>query len=376
MSGTTNLINISTIISVDSITVQLIPQKKGIILRHVEYLVKSERFRSEVNRRYSDFQSLYELLLQRFPYRIVPKLPPAKLMAKVAGVDSDTIDQRRKALTRWLSIVTSHPAFSMDLMIKFFLTDISNDFANYLKDQFRHLPDEFMLNEDGPRARDVATPGLRASVMAYRTKMSSLLEVLHHLGTLFGSMVRRQGQTATDIDQLSKEFALLSNSDVSPTSEWTRIKEQMYSASKQFSLLGKKYAVLEHAEDDDCLQKVLLLLDVLNGFEDLSQRHEKGLAQDQKRGMEKLGMIKRRDTRGVLAVNSTWREQIEQRIGEHEIVLSDLESRQAFALLCINEETKLCLLYFEILGNLLESLSSLENKHLSEISTLWANLIK
>jgi len=26
-------------------------------------------------------------------------------------------------------------------------------------------------------------------------------------------------------------------------------------------------------------------------------RHEKGLAQDQKRGMEKLGMIKRRDTR-------------------------------------------------------------------------------
>jgi len=36
--------------------------------------------------------------------------------------------------------------------------------------------------------------------------------------------------------------------------------------------LGKKYAVLEHAEDDDCLQKVLLLLDVLNGFEDLSQR--------------------------------------------------------------------------------------------------------
>lgn len=66
------------------------------------------------------------------------QLPPAKLMAKVAGVDSDTIDQRRKALTRWLSIVTSHPAFSMDLMIKFFLTDISNDFANYLKDQFRY----------------------------------------------------------------------------------------------------------------------------------------------------------------------------------------------------------------------------------------------
>jgi hypothetical protein len=28
----------------------------GLIIRHVEYLVKSERFRSEVIRRYSDFQ--------------------------------------------------------------------------------------------------------------------------------------------------------------------------------------------------------------------------------------------------------------------------------------------------------------------------------
>ena len=32
--------------------------------------------------------------------------------------------------------------------------------------------------------------------------------------------------------------------------------------------------------------------------------------------------------RGILTVMGGWREDIEKRIGEHEIVLSDLESRQ------------------------------------------------
>ena len=49
----------------DSISIEPAPEKKGLILRHVEYLVKSEEFRSEVTRRYSDFQALNDLLLYR-----------------------------------------------------------------------------------------------------------------------------------------------------------------------------------------------------------------------------------------------------------------------------------------------------------------------
>ena len=52
-------------LEIDTITIDPVPQKKGIILRHVEYLVKSEQFRSEVTRRYSDFQALNDLLMFR-----------------------------------------------------------------------------------------------------------------------------------------------------------------------------------------------------------------------------------------------------------------------------------------------------------------------
>lgn len=33
-----------------------------------------------VYRRYNDFVSLHELLLARFPYRLIPKLPPKKIV--------------------------------------------------------------------------------------------------------------------------------------------------------------------------------------------------------------------------------------------------------------------------------------------------------
>lgn len=53
-------------LELDTVKIELVPQKKGIILRHVEYSVKSDGFRSEVTRRYSDFQALGDLLIYRF----------------------------------------------------------------------------------------------------------------------------------------------------------------------------------------------------------------------------------------------------------------------------------------------------------------------
>ena len=82
---------------------------------------------------------------------MIPKLPPAKLLANVVGVSSDFIDERRKALTRWLTIVTSHPVIKTDSMIRIFLTDNRIDQASYLRDQFRHFPDEFILSNIGYR---------------------------------------------------------------------------------------------------------------------------------------------------------------------------------------------------------------------------------
>ena len=48
MSGTTNLINISTIINVDSISVQLIPQKKGKMLQIKLIMLKTGFIKDDI----------------------------------------------------------------------------------------------------------------------------------------------------------------------------------------------------------------------------------------------------------------------------------------------------------------------------------------
>jgi hypothetical protein len=133
-------------------------------------------------------EALHELLLYRFPYRCVPRLPPAKLSALVAGVTSETIDTRRKALARWLAAVTSHPIIQADRMVRFFLTEAgaaaTADMGAALRELFRHLPDEFVLSENGPRARELATPGLRATVMAAGARLAAMAEAVGRLATI------------------------------------------------------------------------------------------------------------------------------------------------------------------------------------------------
>lgn len=62
-------ISYSDITQLDTISVELVPEKKGIFLKHSEYVVSSRKFGAKVTRRYNDFVALYELLLNRFPYR-------------------------------------------------------------------------------------------------------------------------------------------------------------------------------------------------------------------------------------------------------------------------------------------------------------------
>ena len=88
----------------------------------------------------------------------MPRLPPAKLMANVVAVSSDFIGERKNALVRWLTIVASHPVVGDDQMVRFFMTDMMNDHANSLREQFRFFPDEFVMNEMGAQVRSKIFP--------------------------------------------------------------------------------------------------------------------------------------------------------------------------------------------------------------------------
>ena len=152
--------------------------------------------------------------MHRFPYRLIPRLPPAKLMANIVGVTSDFIEFRRKSLVRWLTIITSHPVLREDVMTRAFLTDSHAEHASWLRDQFRHFPDEFVLSNLGHRAREASSPGLRSEVMGMKGQMSSLEELVTSLAGVTERLVdRRNGDTA-DMAVLAREIGSVTNNNI------------------------------------------------------------------------------------------------------------------------------------------------------------------
>jgi hypothetical protein len=82
-------------------------------------------------------------------------------------------------------------------MLRFFLTEAgpsggggspSVDLGAALRDLYRHLPDEFVVSEQGGRARELAPPGLRAAVLAAGTRLSAMAEAVGRLAAILQKM--------------------------------------------------------------------------------------------------------------------------------------------------------------------------------------------
>lgn len=64
----------------ESITITMLPEKEGMFMfQHRNYEVKSTRRGSNVIRRYSDFVWLLDCLQKRYPFRLLPLLPPKRV---------------------------------------------------------------------------------------------------------------------------------------------------------------------------------------------------------------------------------------------------------------------------------------------------------
>lgn len=67
----------------EHIVVNLLPEKEGMFMfQHHNYEVASSRRGSKVIRRYSDFVWLLDCLHKRYPFRVLPLLPPKRVAGK------------------------------------------------------------------------------------------------------------------------------------------------------------------------------------------------------------------------------------------------------------------------------------------------------
>lgn len=135
----------------DIITIEEIPEREGLLFKHINYrighlvdLPNAELVRDRsVVRRYSDFDWLQEVLIKRYPFRMIPELPPKKIGSS-QNLDATFLKRRLNGLRTFINLVMKHPVLKEDDLVLTFLT-VPADLVSWRKKMNNKLDtmDEF-----------------------------------------------------------------------------------------------------------------------------------------------------------------------------------------------------------------------------------------
>ncbi|XP_045476813.1 sorting nexin-8-like [Harmonia axyridis] len=355
------------IIQLDTLTVELVPEKKGLFLKHSEYIVSSRRFNSKVTRRYNDFVSLNELIVNRFPYRMIPRLPPKRIVS-----DSQFLEVRRRALQRWITLICRHPTICHDALISFFLTDQSADFLNRIKEIFRRAPDEFMTSDIAASAKSFL-PSDNTEITS-REQIKTLIQAVAQLKFLAEGAIERKnsyGKDSEDLAVLMKTLNLL-HIDKAYVKNWPTMQKGFDVISQELHAVANKSQQHASVEQITVSERFGLLLDVLVSHKDLCERLEKGLVNDHQAALSKMLSLKKRKIQGAIRGADTESvEKLEEKMLAQENIITNVELRSEFSLYCLHMETQLVFVYVETLSAILHSLVALSVRSHTELADIW-----
>ncbi|XP_061377265.1 sorting nexin-8-like [Danaus plexippus] len=320
--------------STDVISVELVPERKGLILKHCEYYVSSRRHGTTVTRRYNEFAQLYDVLNAKYPYRAVCCLPPKRVV--VGGGSPLFLQRRRAALQRWLSIVARHPVLAHDADVRTFLCEISSKL-----DKPKH--DEFVL----AGSQEDSANGMSTDEMqdVFSMEQEQLRLVHLGLGRLFKIFEKVESRCETelaDIRELGAALSALSTPASIDTERWTHMRDSLKAAAELATEM-----VEADMDEDEAMERMLVSLDCLSAYRSLCSRLSRGLHAE----------------RAAAAASAV-----------HSPASSLLRARHRYALKCALEEARICRAYalsaLELLPELLKSQGAAH----ARVSKLWSEL--
>ncbi|XP_071960510.1 sorting nexin-8-like isoform X2 [Antedon mediterranea] len=366
----------------DVVSVGVVPEKKGLLLKHVEYEVQSNFYKTTVMRRYNDFIALHEVLLQRFPYRMVPTPPPKKMMR----VTREFIESRRRALRRFLTMICRHPVFHESAITKFFMTFQGSDMQHRIKDQFRGIPDEFMTSPLSATAKDLVPIDTQVQFANSRDQIRNLFESIYKLKNIVDNVTKRSAENSIDMLHFAKELNQLSG-DSQPASAWAMgtndawptIKGGLKTIAVEFAALSDKHGQQASRCDNSVGERLALFLDMLQTYKDLCERHEKGVLRDHQMALQKMANIKKKKMSATLKGGDQQQvgvvEQLESRITEQASQIMTMENRNLFSLHCLQMETQLIHANIPMISDTMQAYAETERQGYSELLSVWQDIL-
>ncbi|XP_051561106.1 sorting nexin-8 isoform X2 [Myxocyprinus asiaticus] len=362
----------------DSVLVEIEPQRKGLpFLKHVEYRIISKCFQVPVQRRYSDFEVFHSLLLQKFIYRMVPPLPPKRILKGVLNSISDREfnDSRRRGLQRFMTLVIRHPVLAGDELVNIFLSASSTDVQNKLRESFKKTGDEFLTSQMALHGKVYLPEDIQSQAAANREVIANIHSSFYKLRDVAERMAHRSRENSTDLFMFGKDLSEL-GSDTSDLPDsatlgkaWKTQRKSLVELSGEFGLLADKAAHQGCREEDEVVEKLNLFLEQLQSYKDLCDRHDNGVLLEHQRAFEKRN--------GPVATHlkrQSFSEQPESRLTQQENTIITMEMRSYFSLLCLHQETQLIFTHLPLVTSILGTFVHSQIQGHKEMGDVWGDL--
>lgn len=361
--------------SMDDVSVTLVPEKQGVVFKHVEYIVESKAMKSSVRRRYKDFESLYEILLSKYPYRLIPRIPPKKVAAS-----STFIEQRRRALKRFLLLIVRHPVLAKDEVVRLFLTTTGHEVGGRLKDKFKNPADEFFFNEQARSAEKLVTEANRRKyervhegITLVHRIISWLLQAAHNLEGRSMGLSHDMKQLSAGLSTLATDSSLIASWTSGSDEAWAHMRGDCQRLADKFSILSRKAQEQAAREAVWFTDSVHLFLDLITSYQDLCDRRERTVQRKHQKALAKVQtMVTYKEHMESQRKHMSERE--DSRMLRRDDELQVIEKRNFFSLFCLDLEAQLVHVNLAQLPGIFQGLVASQIRGCSEFTAVWEEL--
>ncbi|BGP15971.1 hypothetical protein JCM10213_004786 [Rhodosporidiobolus nylandii] len=243
------------------ITVVLQPDLEGFVMKHNVWQVISGNGHS-VSRRYSDFVWLLDVLVRRYPFRLLPSLPPKRLQVSghYLATDDLFLERRRRGLERALTALTHHPVVRHDGVLRVFLEE-QGDLTLWRKHNPLSLSEESTTRVLTPAEEASLPSDLASRLSTLRERLPALVEawtrIVSHSERLAHRRLNQGGEFAKMLQALEDALAV--------ERECPRQKEALQ-ADRETAAVAKTMGAVGETEEQSARRK-------LDGFVEEVKRH-------------------------------------------------------------------------------------------------------
>lgn len=267
----------------ENVVVVLMPEKEGVFMfQHHNYEISSIRRGSKVIRRYSDFVWLLDCLHKRYPFRILPLLPPKRVGVNGSHLSNDGafIEKRRRGLSRFLNALIRHPILSQEQLVVMFLTvPTHQELSVWRKQATISVQDEFTDRALPPGLEDSLPAELEDLFNRTRNGVKRSAELYINVCNIMDRLVKRTEGVAADHARIALSLASLTETSedtyATDTNEVPLLNDGLVAMSKHLRTCQALMEDESRGWDEGVLEDLKRQRDALVSVREMFERRER-----------------------------------------------------------------------------------------------------